>query len=234
MFSVKNLAVGYGPHTVLTDVSLTAKPGECVAILGRNGAGKTTLVHALAGLMPVRSGTITLNGRTLNRLSADGRNKAGITLVPQGHRVFRSLTVDEHLRISEHVRGANPYTKETLYGLFAVLDARRNQRAGTLSGGEQQILAVARALIGNGDVVLMDEPTEGLDPARRALLVDTVKQVCDNGACVLLVEQRVDAALAVASQALLLHAGTLETLGDVAALKADSAPIIEKLGMTTQ
>ncbi|MEX2532347.1 MAG: ATP-binding cassette domain-containing protein [Nitriliruptoraceae bacterium] len=234
MFTVTELAVGYGQHTVLSGVHFDAQPGDCVAILGRNGAGKTTLINALAGVIESRSGDVTLYGRSLQKLSADKRNAAGITLVPQGHRVFRSLSVDEHLRIAEQKRGNTPFTIAGLYRQFPVLDARRHQRAGTLSGGEQQILALARALIGNGSVVLMDEPTEGLDPAKRALLVDTIKTVCDNGAAVVLVEQRVDAALAVASNALLLNAGKLEPLGAIDALKADPAPIIEKLGMTTQ
>lgn len=234
MFTVTDLAVGYGQHTVLSGVNFSARPGDCVVILGRNGAGKTTLVNALAGVIASRSGEVTLYDRSLQKLSADKRNAAGITLVPQGHRVFRSLTVDEHLRIAEQQRGDTPFTIAALYRLFAVLDARRHQRAGTLSGGEQQILALARALIGNGSVVLMDEPTEGLDPARRALLIQTIKTVRDNGAAVVLVEQRVDAALAVASHALLLDAGKLEPLGAIDALKADLTPIIEKLGMTTQ
>lgn len=234
MFTVTDLAVGYGQHTVLAGVQFAAQPGDCVAILGRNGAGKTTLINALAGVIESRSGQVMLEGRPLQKLSADKRNAAGLTLVPQGHRVFRSLTVDEHLRIAEQQRGDTPFTIAGLYRLFAVLDARRHQRAGTLSGGEQQILALARALIGNGSVMLMDEPTEGLDPARRALLVDTINTVCANGACVVLVEQRVDAALAVASNALLLNAGKLEPLGAIDTLKADPSPIIEKLGMTTQ
>jgi len=234
MFTVTNLACGYGQHSVIHDVTFTVKAGECVAILGRNGAGKTTLVHALAGVIKSHSGDVTLHGQSLNGLSADKRNKAGITLVPQGHRVFRSLTVAEHLRISEHNRGSTPFTREALLALFPMLAARADQRAGTLSGGEQQILALARALIGNGSVVLMDEPTEGLDPARRGLLVDTVKTVCDNGAAVIMVEQRVDTALAVAHTALLLDRGMLTDLGDVDGLKADNTVIVEKLGMTTQ
>jgi branched-chain amino acid transport system ATP-binding protein len=204
-----------------------------VAILGRNGAGKTTLVHALAGMIGARSGDVTLHGTVLNRLSADRRHAAGVTLVPQGHRVFRSLTVEEHLQISETRRGNRPFTRTQLYDLFPVLNDRRHQRAGTLSGGEQQILALARALAGNGSVVLMDEPTEGLDPARRALLVDTVATVTANGVAVVLVEQRIDAALAVATDALMLTGGTLETLGDVATLRTDPTVIAKKLGMTS-
>lgn len=234
MLAVRELTVGYGQHTVLSDVSFCVEPGACVAILGRNGAGKTTLIHALAGLIDSRSGTVTLCDRPIGRLTADQRNRAGITLVPQGHRVFRSLTVDEHLQIAAQKRGKTPFTAESLYRLFAVLDARRDQRASTLSGGEQQILALARALIGNGTVVLMDEPTEGLDPAKRALLMETIRAVCATGTAVVLVEQRVDAALSVASKALLLDQGQLHALGDVAALRADPAPIINALGMTTQ
>ena len=234
MFTVTDLTVGYGQHTVLAGVNFSAQPGDCVAILGRNGAGKTTLINALAGVIASRSGDVALFDRSLQKLSADKRNAAGITLVPQGHRIFRSLTVDEHLRIAEQQRGPTPFTIAALYRLFGVLDARRHQRAGTLSGGEQQILALARALVGNGSVILMDEPTEGLDPARRALLIQTIKTVRDHGAAVVLVEQRVDAALAVASTALLLDAGKLEPLGAIKQLQADPTPIIEKLGMTTQ
>lgn len=234
MLTVTDLVVGYGQHTVLHGVNFTAKPGACVAILGRNGAGKTTLVNALAGVIATTSGSVTVAGKAVHQLSADKRNDAGMTLVPQGHRIFRSLSVDEHLRIAARTRGQAPVTPEDVYRLFGVLDARRDQRAGTLSGGEQQILALARALVGNGTVMLLDEPTEGLDPSRRALLIDTIRQVCANGVTVVLVEQRVDAALQVATSAYMLHQGVLEPLGDVERLKRDPEPIIEKLGMTTQ
>lgn len=234
MLNVTNLTVGYGEHTVIHDVTFTVEPGTCLAILGRNGAGKTTLIHALAGLIGTFAGDVTLNGRSLVGLRADQRNVHGITLVPQGHRVFRSLTVAEHLTVSLRKRGAMPFTETALYQQFPILNARRNQRAGTLSGGEQQILALARALAGNGDIILMDEPTEGLDPARRALLIDTVRQACDRGIAVVLVEQRVDTALAVANETLLLRAGNVETLPPVAALRADSSVLAEKLGMTTR
>lgn len=234
MFTVTHLQVAYGEHAVLRDVSFQVAPGECVAILGRNGAGKTTLIHALAGIIAPAAGDISLHGTSLTGLPADRRHAHGVTLLPQGHRVFGSLTVDEHLAISLTRRGATPFTRDSLYERFPVLHARREQRAGTLSGGEQQILALARALAGNGDVVLMDEPTEGLDPKRRALLTDTISDVCAAGVAVVLVEQRVDAALRVADRALFLHAGSLEDLGDVTHLRADPSVIVNKLGMTSQ
>lgn len=234
MFTVTHLTVGYGAYPVIENVSLTVQPGECVAILGRNGAGKTTLINALAGVIPTTRGDVTLNGTALTALSADRRHAAGVTLVPQGHRIFSSLTVDEHLVVSLKTRGTNPFDRDEIYRRFPVLHARRDQRAGTLSGGEQQMLALARALAGNGQIMLLDEPTEGLDPQRRALLVDTVKDVCARGVAVVLVEQRVDAALRVANRALLLNGGELNDLGDVAVLRDDPRVIANKLGMTSQ
>lgn len=234
MFTVDKLTVGYGAHPVIDNVSFDVEPGACVAILGRNGAGKTTLIHALAGVIATTSGDVSLNGTSLTALSADRRHAHGVTLVPQGHRIFPSLTVDENLAVSLKTRGTSPFDREDIYGRFPVLQARRDQRAGTLSGGEQQMLALARALAGNGQIILMDEPTEGLDPKRRALLVDTVKDVCARGVAVVLVEQRVDAALSVADRALLLNGGQLTDLGDVAVLRDDPSVIANKLGMTTE
>ena len=233
MFTVEKLTVGYGAHPVIDNVSVAVAPGECVAILGRNGAGKTTLMNALAGVIPATHGDVTLNGTSLSTLTADRRHAHGVTLVPQGHRIFSSLTVDEHLTVSMTIRGSNPFDREDIYERFPVLQIRRDQRAGTLSGGEQQMLALARALAGNGQIILMDEPTEGLDPKRRALLVDTVKDACARGVAVVIVEQRVDAALSVANRALLLNGGHLTDLGDVAVLRDDPSVIANKLGMTT-
>ncbi|MGI8575803.1 MAG: ABC transporter ATP-binding protein [Egibacteraceae bacterium] len=144
--------------------------GELVGLLGRNGMGKTTLVHTIAGFLTPTRGTIRIDGRDVTHRPAERISDEGVTLVPQGHRVFPTLTVGENLTVALRTRGDEPWSIDDLCDRFPVLAQRWEQRAGSLSGGQQQVLAIARALVGNGRPVVMDEPAEGLDPARVEVL----------------------------------------------------------------
>lgn len=207
-------------------VSLTVASGEVLCLLGRNGAGKTTLLKAVAGLLKPASGSIQLDGEELTALPPDAIARRGIGYVPQGRRLFPHLTVAENLTMGllagrRHVNteaAAGSGTREWVLGLFPALKARLGQRAGTLSGGEQQMAATARALCMNPRVLLMDEPTEGLMPAVVHQLLEILRVLKDRGVGVLLVEQKVEAALTVADRmafmenGLIVHEGARDTL----------------------
>jgi len=190
--------------------------GELVGVLGRNGVGKTTLLKSIMGLVPPRAGSVVFNGVELSRLPAHRIPRLGIGYVPQGRRIFPLLTVRENLRtglakarksIEEEAAFAQVLTN------FPVLRARLGQLGGTLSGGEQQMLAVSRALLGAPKLIMLDEPLEGLMPAMVALVCDTVRRICDMGVSVLLVEQNVKMALGVAHRVYIMQKGTVTFAG---------------------
>lgn len=215
MLEIERLTAGYGAVTVLREVLLTARPGEVHCLLGRNGAGKTTLMKAIMGLVPASAGTVRLDGQDLTRLPTHEVPRHGIGYVPQGRRLFAGMTVAENLEIGLMTRGRGRDVRERMIGLFPVLGDRLSQRAGTLSGGEQQQLAMARALCLEPKVLLLDEPTEGLQPSMIALIRDTVVRLAAEGVATILVEQRVDAVLEIAHRVSFLASGRIAQTLDV-------------------
>jgi branched-chain amino acid transport system ATP-binding protein len=221
----------YGEAPALRGVSLCVPPGQVVGLLGRNGAGKTTTLNAIMGLVRLQSGRITLDGRALDPLPAHEIPRLGITYVPQGRRLFPSLSVLENLQMGLLVTGRGQATLQWIFELFPVLGARLGQRAGTLSGGEQQMLAVARALCAEPGYLLMDEPSEGLMPAMTQTLLQTIRAVKARRVGVLLVEQKVDVALDVADTVVLLEHGEVRHRAAPADLIGDPAVLTRYLGV---
>jgi branched-chain amino acid transport system ATP-binding protein len=198
---------GYGASRVLHAVTLEVRAGEVVGLLGRNGAGKTTTLRAVMGLTPPRAGRITLGEVELNRLPAWAIPRHGVAYVPQGRRLFPQLSVEENLRLGLLVRGGGAETLEPVLALFPAVRERLRQRAGTLSGGEQQMVAMARALCARPAMLLLDEPAEGLMPALVDRLVETVAALRGRGVGILLVEQKVDVVLRAADRVVFLDSG---------------------------
>jgi branched-chain amino acid transport system ATP-binding protein len=207
MLRVESLNCFYGNVQVLRDFALELREGEILCLLGRNGAGKTTLLKAIMGLVRPRSGRVLLDGTDLTSLPAHAVPKQGIGYCPQGRRLFSDLTVEENLQVGLMTRDRGAATLERVLDLFPVLRERMRQRAGTLSGGEQQMLATARALCLEPKALLLDEPTEGLMPSAIATILTTIKHLKSQGVATILVEQRVEAALNVADRILFVENG---------------------------
>jgi len=221
----------YGQVKVLHGMSLDLRRGEVLCLLGRNGAGKTTTLKAIMGLVPVASGSIRLEDIELTGLPAHEVPRAGIAYVPQGRRLFAELTVAENIEIGLNARKKGADVAETVLDLFPVLRERYRQRAGTLSGGEQQMLAMARALCLEPSVLLLDEPTEGLMPSVIARIRDTVAALRARGVSTILVEQRVDAVLPVADRVAFVENGrNRETVG-VERLRAEPELVRRYVGV---
>ena len=228
MFAVEGLRSGYGLLPVLQGVDLAAEAGEIVAILGRNGAGKTTLMRTIAGALPVTAGRLTLEGADLTRLPAFRRARAGVAHVPQGRGIFGRLTVAENLEVGARAAGARrtPGALDAIFAEFPILAERRGQIAGTLSGGQQQLLAIARALCGAPKALLLDEPAEGVQPNFVHQIADLLPSLArSRGLAVLLVEQNLDLVFRAASRCLVMdkgrvvHAAAPDKLQDEALLK---------------
>lgn len=211
LLAVEGLFGGYGDERVLQGVDLTLRPGEIVAVIGRNGVGKSTLMRTLAGLLRASAGTIRFDGRDVTAEPADRRARAGIGYIPQGRDVFPELSVRENLLVGEVAgkgRAAPDY--DTIYGFFPILRERARQRAGTLSGGQQQQLAIGRAMAGNPKLMLLDEPSEGIQPS-------IVKDIARNirtlnrrtGVAILLVEQNLDLIMSIAERGFVMEKGRL-------------------------
>jgi branched-chain amino acid transport system ATP-binding protein len=229
--TVSGLHCSYASTPVLHGIDLTLKRGEVLCLLGRNGAGKTTTLKAIMGLVPALSGSIRLDGRELAGLPAHLVPQAGIAYVPQGRRLFGELTVAENIEIGLMARNRGRATRERVLRLFPVLGERLKQRSGTLSGGEQQMLAMARALCLEPDVLLLDEPTEGLMPSMISLIRDTVAGLGRQGVSTLLVEQRVDAVLPVASRVSFIENGRIRDTVEVDRLRTDPAMVRRYVGV---
>jgi branched-chain amino acid transport system ATP-binding protein len=225
------VSCGYGDVDVLREVSLEVAAGEVLGLLGRNGAGKTTTLRVIMGLVRARSGSITLDGAELLRVPPDEIPRRGIAYVPQGRRLFPDLTVAENLRMGLLVRGGGDETLEPVLELFPVLRERLRQRAGTLSGGEQQMLATARALCARPALLLMDEPSEGLMPTLVDRLLRTVTALRARGVGILLVEQKVDAVLRVADRVAILEGGRIVHQGTPAELSAEPELLLRYVGV---
>ena len=222
---VEGLRVGYGKVEVLHGIDLTVAPGEIVALLGSNGAGKTTTLRALSGLEPVRGGKVVLGGESLNGVKAHRITALGLAHVPERRRLFSPLTVEENLRLGGYlIRDQAAELKrrmETMYALFPRLAERRLQLAGTLSGGEQQMVAIARALVLQPRLLVLDEPSMGLAPLIVRLIFGIVKRLRDEGMAVLLVEQNARQTLRIADRAYVLESGSILIHGAAADLALD-------------
>src|SRR5262245_28850731 len=221
----------HGEVHVLRDVSFQVAAGEVVGLLGRNGAGKTTTLRAIMGLVRTRSGSITLDGAELTRLPPEEIPRRGIAYVPQGRRLFPDLSVAENLRMGLWVRDAAHETLDPVLDLFPALRERLRQRAGTLSGGEQQMLATARALCARPTLLLMDEPSEGLMPRLIDRLLDTVGALRARGVGVLLVEQKVDAVLHVADRVVVVETGRVVHEATPTQLAAEPEVLLRHVGV---
>jgi branched-chain amino acid transport system ATP-binding protein len=219
VLAVSDLSVGYGPgHTALSRISFTLSAGRTLAVLGPNGAGKSTLGRALCGLIPARAGTIHLKDEDITHVPAHKVAAKGLTYIPEGRGIFRTLTVEENLRLGA---GAAPSGNRNqmfsdAYSLFPVLKARRRQRAGTLSGGEQQMLALSRALCIGARVIVADEVSLGLAPRIVEEVFDVLRTAAQGGATLIVIEQFVDQVLAFADEALILRRGELAWSGPAA------------------
>jgi branched-chain amino acid transport system ATP-binding protein len=230
--SIAALDCFYGEVQVLHGLDLTLQQGEVLCLLGRNGAGKTTVLKAIMGLVRAEAGSIKLDGRELTALPAHEVPRAGIGYVPQGRRLFAEMTVAENLEIGLMARGKGRQTREAVLDLFPLLRERLKQRSGTLSGGEQQMLAMARALCLEPQVLLLDEPTEGLMPSMIEKIRETVARLRQAGVSTILVEQRVDAVLSLADRVTFIENGHSRETIAVEALRADPSAIRRYVGVS--
>ncbi|HZE60954.1 MAG TPA: ABC transporter ATP-binding protein [Burkholderiales bacterium] len=220
----------YGESHVLHSVSFALGEGRVLALLGRNGAGKTTCMNSVIGFLPAKNGSVRLFGEPVERLAPDAISRKGIGLVPQGRRVFPRLTVRENLVVA-HQKRKGAWNLERVFALFPRLRERAEQDAGSLSGGEQQMLAIARALMGNPRVLLMDEPSEGLAPLIVAEVGKTIARLKGEGQSIVLVEQNVKLAFSLADDVVILNTGHVAFNGPVEAVRDDEALITQHLGV---
>jgi len=224
---LRNVDAGYGKLSVLRRVSLHVSQGEIVTIVGANGAGKTTLLRTVAGLVRARAGEIAFDGREVSRLATENVVALGCSLVPEGRQVFAPMPVRENLLLGAHVQYARGRRHEVaqdlerVYGLFPVLAKREHQLAGTLSGGEQQMLAIGRALMARPRLMMLDEPSMGLAPLVMKDIFAIVKRISDEGTTVLLVEQNARSALSIASRGYVLETGRIVLQGTADELLAN-------------
>ncbi len=231
--SLTNIHSFYGDSHILHGVSFGLQPGGVLALLGRNGAGKTTCISTIIGLLTPREGEIRLFGQPIAGLGPERIAHLGIGLVPQGRRIFPSLTVRENLIVAEQRRetGNERWTVDGIYDLFPKLRERHAQFAGTLSGGEQQMLAIGRALMGNPRVLLLDEPSEGLAPLIVAEVARTIQRLKQERQSIILVEQNLKLALGVAEEAVILNTGRCVFSGSVDELQGNDDLIAQHLGV---
>jgi branched-chain amino acid transport system ATP-binding protein len=212
MLELNGVHAAYGKVQTLRGISFTANAGEIVCLVGRNGAGKTTTMKSIMGLLPVSAGTATLEGEDLTKMPTHQIPREGIGYIPQGRRLFQELSVEENIEVGLMTRGEGADTREWVLELFPRLRERLKQASGTLSGGEQQMLATARALCLRPKVLLLDEPTEGLQPSMIDLIIDVIVKMKAEGFAIVLVEQRVDTVLSIADRAVFIENGkTIDT-----------------------
>ncbi|MEI3175213.1 MAG: ABC transporter ATP-binding protein [Lachnospiraceae bacterium] len=226
LLEVKDLQVYYGMIQALKGISFEVGQGEVVALIGANGAGKTTTLHAITGLLPIKNGTVTLAGTEITKAPPHKIVEMGMAHVPEGRRVFANLTVYQNLRMGAYTRKDKQEYEETLnmvYEKFPRLKERRNQPAGTLSGGEQQMLAIGRALMSKPKIMLMDEPSMGLSPIYVNEIFQIIQEVSAAGTTVLLVEQNAKKALSIADRAYVLETGKIVLDGKASKLLNDES-----------
>jgi branched-chain amino acid transport system ATP-binding protein len=232
LLSLDRLKAGYGEAVVLADISLKLEQGQSLALLGRNGMGKTTLINSIVGVTRYRSGAIRLDGSDITRLTPERRARAGVGWVPQERNIFRSLTVHENLTA---VALPGPWTPQKVYAMFPRLGERRGNLGNQLSGGEQQMLAVGRALVLNPKIILLDEPLEGLAPIIVEELLAAMNRIIrEEGMSAILVEQSPQKILGVTDRAVILERGTVVHEAASADLRADRAVLETYLGVTDQ
>ncbi len=231
--SLSNVNAFYGDSHILHGVGFSLQEGHVLALLGRNGAGKTTCISTIVGFLTPKEGDIRLFGEAIGGLSPERISRLGIGLVPQGRRIFPSLTVRENLIVARQREStsAKPWNVERIFELFPRLQERHAQFAGTLSGGEQQMLAIGRALMGNPRVLLLDEPSEGLAPLIVAEVGRTIKRLKDEGQSIVLVEQNRQLALEVADQAVILNTGRCVFAGEASDVLNNEELIAQHLGV---
>ena len=231
MLRLEGISAGYGPVQVLYDVSFEARAGEVLCLLGRNGAGKTTTMKAIMGILPLSAGRVMLEDTCLSALPPHEVPGHGVGYIPQGRRLFTEMSVSENLDIGLMAGGKGKATREHVLEMFPRLRERLSQRAETLSGGEQQMLATARALCLEPRVLLLDEPTEGLQPSMIQLIRETVETLRDQGVAVVLVEQRIEAVLELADRVQFIENGQGRELVDAEALRQDRSLIHTYVGV---
>ena len=231
MLRLESISAGYGPVQVLYDLTLEVRPGEILCLLGRNGAGKTTTMRAIMGLCDLTGGRVLLDGAEISALSAHEAPRHGVGYIPQGRRLFTEMTVAENIEIGLMTRRKGKATRERVLDMFPRLRERLDQRAETLSGGEQQMLATARALCLEPSVLLLDEPTEGLQPSMIQLIRDAVVTMKNQGVAVLLVEQRLDAVLSIADRVAFLENGRGREVVSAEVLRSDQALLEKYVGV---
>ena len=214
MLNVKNINQYYGGSHILRDVSLRAEPGKVTVVLGRNGVGKTTLLKSLMGLVPIKNGSIEFNGNPIHKATPYERARAGIGFVPQGREIFARLTVEENLRMGLAYKSASTPIPSELYELFPVLKQMLNRRGGDLSGGQQQQLAIARALAAGPKLLMLDEPTEGIQPSIIKDIGRVIRMLANRGdMAIVLVEQYYDFAEELADQYIVMERGSVLAAG---------------------
>ena len=217
MLEVKNLSVSYGAIEAVKDISFTVNDGEIVSLIGANGAGKTTTLHTITGLVPAKSGSVMYNGVDLLKTHNNKIVTLGMAHIPEGRHVFTRMSVEENLEMGAFSLKDQSDLKKDLgmvYGLFPRLKERRNQKAGTLSGGEQQMLAMGRALMSHPKTILMDEPSMGLSPKLVKEIFSIIRKLHEQGITILLVEQNAKMALSIADRAYVLETGRITMEGD--------------------
>ena len=223
MLALTDVCAGYGSFQALFGISLEVKAGESVAVIGPNGAGKTTLLRAISKLIELTAGEVTMQGRSLKRVAPHEVIARGISQVPENRRLFPRLTVEENLKMGAFLPAARskfPQRREFVYALFPRMGERRAQLAGTLSGGEQQMCAIGRALMSGPKLLLLDEPSAGLAPVIVQSIMQMVKRICAEGYTVLIVEQNIRQVLKVVDRAYLLETGRIKSSGSSAELLA--------------
>jgi len=224
MLEVKNIQVAYGKIIAVKDISVTVNEGEIVTLIGSNGAGKSTTLRTISGLIKPKSGEITFNGKRIDGMPGHDIVSLGICHSPEGRRIFPRMTVKENLELGAFLRNDKSAVNadmERVLDLFPRLKERIKQTAGTMSGGEQQMLAVSRALMGDPKLLLLDEPSMGLAPVLVELIFDTIVKIRKQGITILLIEQNATAALEVADRAYVLESGKVKMSGSAAELRSD-------------
>ena len=212
MLRLSGVAAGYGPKTVVSDVSFALEPGQILAFLGHNGAGKTTTLKSIMGLLPLRGGSVEFDGRSLGRMGVADRVAMGLRLLPEGRGIFPDLTVEENIDVvaARNVERGAMFDIPAVYKLFPVLDERRDTRSGSLSGGQQQMLAMSLAILGSPRCLLLDEPSIGLAPNLVERMFEQVHDVCKSHAMTaVLVEQNVAAAMKIADRVIIMNNGAI-------------------------
>ena len=216
LLKVSNLEVSYGVIRAIKGISFEVKEGEIIALIGANGAGKTTILNTITGLVPAKSGTVEFDGKNITKTAAHKIVRMGMAHVPEGRRIFQNLTVYDNLKLGAFTRDDKKEFKENLervYASFPRLEERKNQIAGTLSGGEQQMLAIGRGLMSNPKLMLLDEPSMGLSPIFVAEIFEIIQTINKNGTTVLLVEQNAKKSLSISNRAYVLETGKI-TIAD--------------------